>query len=378
MKSRLAALLALVSVATAAEQGGEFLELKSPDEVQIAWARRMPDPGMFWKHELDSTQLAVFDQREGSGIEKIRRWSLGARVISKIAWSPDSMFLVMTTESSGGHGPGRYQTFVYCDADGSLRCIGEETGTVGAADFRFEAPDTLALDLLDSEGKVKADETYPTKEVKVVLHEAFSTMGKEEELKAEPAEPEAEEAPEKGDELDPVKAESPDHHWFAATRRIPDDDWIWRSDGDGFRLVIFAHEEDGTLSDGAWAKAEVSLRQVTGLAWSPDSKFIVITTESSGGHSPTYLKSYVFCMADKSLRYIDPDVIDHGIVAPEIDFEAPDIAILQVFDHEDDQQEDDPKTRPVKLPLRGLFEKLPVVWPLIDPVGPPVPEAEDE
>ncbi len=378
MKPHFIAVLGLVLATVASGQGGEFLELKSPDEIQIAWARRMPDAGMFWKHEHDSTQLAIFDQREGSRIEKIRRWSLVGRVISKAAWSPDSMFLVMTTESSGGHGPGRYQTFIYGDADHSLRCTGDETGTVGAASFSFEAPDTVVLAVLDSEGKVKAGESYPTKDVKVVLHEAFSKMGKEEEPKAQPTEPEAVKAPEENGEFDPVKAESPDHHWFAATRRIPDDDWIWRGDEDGFRLVIFAHEEDGTLSDRAWAKAEVGYREVTGLAWSPDSKFIVITTQSSGGHSPTYFKSYVFCMADKSLRYLDPAIIGNGIVAAEIDFEAPDVAILEVFDRDVDQQADDPKTRPVKLPLHELFEKLPVVWPLIEAVGPPAPKAEDK
>ena len=123
------------------------------------------------------------------------------------------------------------------------------------------------------------------------------------------------------------------------------------------------------------AKAEVGGRQVSGLQWSPDSKFLLITTTSSGGHSPYHFKSYLFCMADQSLRYID-DGIRETVGAPEIQFEAPDIAILQVLDHTEDLG--DFRTRPEKLPLHELFASMPLEWPRLEPVGPPSPDAEHD
>ena len=49
-------------------------------------------------------------------------------------------------------------------------------------------------------------------------------------------------------------------------------------------------------------------RLIDHIAWSPDSRFMVMTTYSAGGHSPWHDESYVYCVNDQSLREMD-DVI---------------------------------------------------------------------
>ncbi len=52
---------------------------------------------------------------------------------------------------------------------------------------------------------------------------------------------------------------------------------------------------------------------------------------SSGGHSPWHFNTFVFCVADKSFRDVE-DVTGGAIIAPEFQFEAPDIAVLTAMD----------------------------------------------
>jgi len=184
MKCRTFIFLAMVSAAAAQdgakEDSGKVIELKSPDGSLTAYARRAPDEEVFWKVGSDGTLLAI----AGRNFEENKRWNIGGLLISEIKWSPDSKFLVMTMESSGGHSPWQFRTFTYSVADGSLRFNNlDEMRPVISPKFSFEKPDTLVLSVLDNETQEKTGEDFPAKEVKVPLHEVFSKMEKREELK---------------------------------------------------------------------------------------------------------------------------------------------------------------------------------------------------
>jgi hypothetical protein len=81
------------------------------------------------------------------------------------------------------------------------------------------------------------------------------------------------------------KSESPDGNYYGALRLMPA--IADRGEFDGFRLEIFPIEE---------------------VKWTADSKFLVFTTESSGGHSPWHSTTYVFSVSDKKIVCLD-DVI---------------------------------------------------------------------
>lgn len=153
---------------------------------------------------------------------------------------------------------------------------------------------------------------------------------------------------------DMATAASPDKAFFAATRRIPDAEYVWKSDLDATRLVIFTHKGDDELGH-LYARHDIGTRLVAELRWSPDSQFVVLTTTSAGGHSPYHFETFVFCVSDKSLRYMD-DVT--GIVLDSaFHFETPDVAVMTVRDSTHEMFEPgDRKT--VKVPLRGAVKKM--------------------
>jgi len=88
-------------------------------------------------------------------------------------------------------------------------------------------------------------------------------------------------------------AVSPDKKFFAAGRIVPDPQLVYRSDLDGFRLVIYSGSDAPTE---IYASHDFPLRGIAHIAWSPDSQFLVLTTDSSGGHSPWHSKAFVFAV----------------------------------------------------------------------------------
>lgn len=103
---------------------------------------------------------------------------------------------------------------------------------------------------------------------------------------------------------------SPDRLYMAATRIIPDDVVIWRTDLDTGRLVVvrlISGPEPNDPNDDTYVRYDIR-RLIAHIEWSPDSKFLVMTTVSAGGHSPWHFESYVYCLNDTSLRKMD-DVI---------------------------------------------------------------------
>lgn len=126
-----------------------------------------------------------------------------------------------------------------------------------------------------------------------------------------------------------METNSPNGKFIAAARRIAIQDYIWRPDLDSTELVIFEIDSDGTIQDRV-SKQILSFRLITKIQWSPDSRFLVMTTSSSGGHSPWHFKSYVICVDDGSMHYMD-DVIG-SVLAPEFDFKGKHSVQMTVHD----------------------------------------------
>ncbi|MCC6547943.1 hypothetical protein IT570_12325 [Candidatus Sumerlaeota bacterium] len=149
-------------------------------------------------------------------------------------------------------------------------------------------------------------------------------------------------------------AQSPDKRFFAATRRVPDPDYIWKRDLDRFRLVVFRQKSDDELGD-VFAKHEGGPRLVDKQLWSPDSKFFVLSTASSGGHSPWHFDTCVFSVADQTLRRMD-DLVG-PITDPQFHFEPPDTVVVRVRDYT--HEFGDPgDSKTVKVVLHDAFGKM--------------------
>jgi hypothetical protein len=124
-------------------------------------------------------------------------------------------------------------------------------------------------------------------------------------------------------------AMSPNKEFFAAARRMPDEDFVYRRDLDGFRVVIYHHGSEKELGD-IYAHAPIFGRLILQMAWSPDSKFLVFTTTSSGGHSPWHYTTFVFETEDRSFREVDS--VAGSVVSSEFHFAKPDILFIKTWD----------------------------------------------
>lgn len=142
---------------------------------------------------------------------------------------------------------------------------------------------------------------------------------------------------------------SPDEALFAATRLTPDQVYIQRHDLDGVALSIFR---------GAWqtptlvARHDFRSRVIRHIEWSPDSKFLLFTTTSPGGHQPWHATAFVFCRSDNSFREVEPAT--GTVVSPDFRFESPDVAVIVVQKGEESEAE-------VKVPLAKAVHDMPVV-----------------
>ncbi len=133
---------------------------------------------------------------------------------------------------------------------------------------------------------------------------------------------------EEDDNTDEWTGFSPDNGFFAATRRIPDSVLIQRQDLDGSRVVIFRSKEQNALTSGQLvARHEFRGLLIDKIEWSPDSRFLLFTTMNSAGHTPTYVRTFVFCAADKTFRVVEAAI---SVISGEFRFEPPDVAVLSV------------------------------------------------
>jgi hypothetical protein len=142
---------------------------------------------------------------------------------------------------------------------------------------------------------------------------------------------------------------SPDDALFAATRLIPDQVYIHRHDLDGVAVSIFRAElQTRTLV----ARHDFRGRGISHIEWSPDSKFLLFTTESSGGHQPWHAAAFLFCASDNSFRDVEPAI--GTVVSRNFRFEPPDVAIMMV-------KKGDEREAEVKVTLANTVDHMPIV-----------------
>jgi hypothetical protein len=132
------------------------------------------------------------------------------------------------------------------------------------------------------------------------------------------------------DDSEIQQASSPDGKYLATTREVPDEEFLSRKDLDRFALVV----TDGKgLGYNYWRWLCKRRRVVVMIGWSPDSKFLVMTTASSGGHSPWNFQSYVFCVADRTIRYMDETI--GTVLNPDFKFVGPHMVTMTVGPDDD-------------------------------------------
>jgi hypothetical protein len=158
----------------------------------------------------------------------------------------------------------------------------------------------------------------------------------------------------RADDFDTWFDASPDKQLVAVERRIPDASEPSRLDLDGFAVFICkADVGPGSVAvpREVIAHRDFPLRLVSQIRWSPDSKFLLFTTASSGGHSPWHFKTFVFCAVDKSFRDVET-VSGAPVGAAEFQFEPPDVAVLQLH------QPDSDVTKPIKIALSKTVQQM--------------------
>jgi len=69
---------------------------------------------------------------------------------------------------------------------------------------------------------------------------------------------------------------------------------------------------------------------VLNKGWSPDSRFFVFSTTSSGGHSAWHFPTHVYRRSDRTFRSLDDSV--GPVLKPEFSFGKPDILTVTVPD----------------------------------------------
>lgn len=149
----------------------------SPDNNLIATIHHVP--GGEEKNDPGELRLVVSRRgRNGAPAQKIASTDITGRMVRFAHWSPDSQFLLFTTSlTTGAHGGGHFEPFIYCAADHSFRYGLElKSGNVVAPDFRFDPPDIAVLTVPDEDAPSPSSDEMPSKEVKVSLSKIFRTL----------------------------------------------------------------------------------------------------------------------------------------------------------------------------------------------------------
>ena len=144
------------------------------------------------------------------------------------------------------------------------------------------------------------------------------------------------------------KSLAPSDNFQVVTWSIPDPKHVSRFERYGFCVAIlhipFSPEEH------VIARHNFLGSRISHMRWSPDSKFLLFTTASSGGHSPWHSRTFVFCMADKSFRDVEPAV--GSVMSPKFHFEPPDVAVMIV-------QKGDSAESEAKISLKKTMNDMP-------------------
>jgi hypothetical protein len=119
---------------------------------------------------------------------------------------------------------------------------------------------------------------------------------------------------------------APNTDFQVVTWLIPDPKHVSRFERSGFSVTILhlPFEPD----EHVIARHDFLGLRISHMRWSPDSKFLLFTTASSGGHSPSHSRTFVFCTTDKSFRDVEAAV--GSVLSPKFHFEPPDVAVMIV------------------------------------------------
>jgi hypothetical protein len=151
------------------------------------------------------------------------------------------------------------------------------------------------------------------------------------------------------EEMNDWRDTSPDQVFLAVARVVPDRVYIQRHDLDGVAVAIFRVGNEGLT---AIARHDFQGRLINHIEWSPDSKFLLFTTASSGGHSPWHAAAFLFCTSDHSFRDVEHAI--GPVVSPNFRFEPPDMAVMLVKKGDKPEEE-------VKVPLAKTMHEMPLV-----------------
>jgi hypothetical protein len=151
-----------------------------------------------------------------------------------------------------------------------------------------------------------------------------ASEGTKSEAQATPT-PKANEETEGIEEMNDWSGPSPDGSLVAVTRVIPDPAYIYRHDLDSVAVAVFRFGDEGP---SVVARHDFGHRLIARIEWSPDSKFLLFTTASSGGHSPWHAAAFLFSVSDDSFHDVDAAI--GNVVSPKFHFDSPDIASMEV------------------------------------------------
>ncbi|MCX8494703.1 MAG: hypothetical protein ORN51_00790 [Akkermansiaceae bacterium] len=155
-------------------------------------------------------------------------------------------------------------------------------------------------------------------------------------------------APEEQESEGAWRSESPDGSYRCVIRRMPsNDERIWDSSFDNSRLMILP------FADFAF---DIEGRLPAKVKWTADSKFLVFTTESSGGHSPWHHTTYAFSVSAKKVVCVD-DVIG-VVVGSDFKLEGPHTGTFKIGKWRSEELDLDHHEL-VKLDISRLFSKDP-------------------
>ena len=92
------------------------------------------------------------------------------------------------------------------------------------------------------------------------------------------------------------------------------------------------------------------------MKWTPDSRFLVFTTTSSGGHSPWHFPAYAFCSDEKEFCDLEP-ALKEPVTSAEFSVIATDQLSISVRDETADNK-DEMGSRKVTISLSNIAAQM--------------------
>jgi hypothetical protein len=162
--SALAAAVAQQNESSIPHEAKPIVTLTSPDWHLIAIARSpIPDTTVPDYQDADGTLLFIRGPNRGDQIIAHRFFS--GRFISKMMWSPDSQFIVLCSESAGGHSPWHFNSYLWSRDDRKFRSIDFRAGPVVSDELRFTAPHKLIVKIAPRAGDKTLDLDHPVEKM---------------------------------------------------------------------------------------------------------------------------------------------------------------------------------------------------------------------